>query len=56
MSALHALSQHLAAHEDIIDSADNYPSIRVAGQLVQLKHGASLGEADYYRANCVSLF
>ena len=49
-SALQALSQHLANHADIIDSADNYPSIRVAGQLLHLKHSASLGEAEYYRA------
>jgi hypothetical protein len=48
-SALQALSKHLATNADIIDSADN-PSIRVAGQLLHLKHSASLGEAEYYRA------
>jgi len=48
--ALLALHQHLSNHADIIDSADNHPSIRVAGRLLRLKHSASVGEVEHHRA------
>jgi hypothetical protein len=49
LSTLPALQQ-LSNHADIIDSADDYLSIRVAGRLLHLKHSASVGEVEYHRA------